>query len=254
MKVGLITVGDELLAGDTVNTNANWLAGRLSDRGVRVERILTVPDDRETIATAVTGFADGYDSVLVTGGIGGTPDDVTVEAVADAFDREMIVSPVARSGVERRLAELDARIPDIDVDVDAEASVPEESRPLVNPVGLAPGCVLENVYVFPGIPGELKAMFETVVDEFDGDRRSRFLYTVEPEANLVWALREVPERFAVSIGCYPDQEARHNRLKLTATTDAPLDAAVDWLCENVDVSETPVSREWEPRSAERTVE
>ena len=250
MEVALITVGEELLSGDTVDTNANWLGGRLSDRGVTVARILTLPDDQGTIADAVRQFAEVFDAVVVTGGIGGTPDDRTMEAVADAFDREMVVSPVARSGVERRLAELDARIPDVDVDVEAEASVPAGSRPLVNPVGLAPGCVLENVYVFPGIPEELKAMFATVADEFDGDRRSRYLYTVEPEANLVWALRAVPDRFPVSIGCYPDREARHNRLKLTATADEPLEAAADWLLENVDVSETPVSRDWGPRTEE----
>ncbi|WP_281194234.1 competence/damage-inducible protein A [Halorubrum sp. F4] len=246
MEVALITVGDELLSGDTVNTNANWLAGRLAERGVAVERILSVPDDRETIAERVASYGDAFDRVIVTGGIGGTPDDVTMEAVADAFGRDLAVSELTRADVEERLAEIATRIPDhdLDVDVDAEAAIPEESRPLLNDAGLAPGCVLENVYVLPGIPEELKAMFESVADEFAGERRSRFLYTVEPEANIVPALEEAMDRFDVTVGCYPDREAGHNRLKLVGTDESALSAAGDWLLANVDASETPVARDW----------
>ncbi|SFR57105.1 MULTISPECIES: competence/damage-inducible protein A [Halorubrum] len=246
MEVALITVGDELLSGDTVNTNANWLAAELSDRGVAVKRILSIPDERAEIAARVREYADDFDAVIVTGGIGSTPDDVTVEAVADAFDREMVVTDLTRESVERRLAAIRERVPDreFDVDVAAEAAVPAGSRPLVTEAGLAPGCVVENVYVMPGIPDELKATFETVGDEFAGDRRSRFLYTVEPESNIIAALAEAAERFDVAVGCYPDREAAHNRLKVTATDDDALDAAAAWLLENANASETPVSRDW----------
>ncbi|MYL18078.1 competence/damage-inducible protein A [Halorubrum terrestre] len=246
MEVALITVGDELLSGDTVNTNANWLAGELSDRGVAVGKILSLPDDRALIAEHVREDAAAFDAVIVTGGIGSTPDDVTMEAVADAFDREMAPTDLTRESVERRLAAIRERVPDreFDVDVAAEASVPEGSRPLVTEAGLAPGCVVENAYVMPGIPDELKATFETVADEFAGDRRSRFLYTVEPESNIIPALKETMDRFDVAVGCYPDREADHNRLKVTATDDDALDDAAAWLLENVDASETPVSRDW----------
>ncbi|QKG93478.1 competence/damage-inducible protein A [Halorubrum salinarum] len=246
MEVALITVGDELLSGDTVNTNANWLAPELSERGVAVSRILSIPDDRAEIADRVSEYAADFDAVIVTGGIGSTPDDVTMEAVADAFDREMAPTDLTRESVERRLAAIRERVPDreFDVDVEAEASVPEGGRPLVTEAGLAPGCVVENVYVMPGIPDELKATFETVADEFAGDRRSRFLYTVEPESNIIDALEESMERFDVAVGCYPDREADHNRLKVTGTDDDALDAAAAWLLEHADASETPVSRDW----------
>ncbi|QUO48951.1 MULTISPECIES: competence/damage-inducible protein A [Halorubrum] len=246
MEVALITVGDELLSGDTVNTNANWLAAELSERGVAVPRILSIPDDRAEIADRVREYAADFDAVIVTGGIGSTPDDVTMEAVADAFDREMAPTELTRESVERRLAAIREQVPDreFDVDVAAEAAVPEGSRPLVTEAGLAPGCVVENAYVMPGIPDELKATFETVADEFGGDRRSRFLYTVEPESNIIAALAEAMDRFDVAVGCYPDREADHNRLKVTATDDDALDGAASWLLENVDASETPVSRDW----------
>jgi len=85
MHVALVTVGDELLAGSTTNTNAAWLASAITDRGSSVERILTIPDDRDLIADTVSRWAAAFDAVIVTGGIGGTPDDITVEAVADGL-------------------------------------------------------------------------------------------------------------------------------------------------------------------------
>ncbi|ESS12553.1 MAG: molybdenum cofactor synthesis domain protein [uncultured archaeon A07HR60] len=244
MEVALVTVGDELLAGDTENTNATWLADRLSARGASVERILVVPDDRETIASHVTTYAETFDAVIVTGGIGGTPDDVTLEAVADAFDRSLAVNDRALDHVKETLREIEDRLPEIDLDVETEASIPAGARPLLNEVGLAPGCVIEGVYVFPGIPEELRGMFEGVVAEFSGDVVSKFLYTTEPEANLIPTLREVEAELDVGIGCYPDRDAGHNRLKISATDDAALTDASTWLLERVDASETPVERDW----------
>lgn len=245
MDAALLTIGDELLAGDTENTNATWLARQLAERGVTVERILVVPDDRTTIARHVREYSGGFDAVVVTGGIGGTPDDVTMEAVADAFDRGMVVDDLALEDIEETLEQVEASIPELDIDIEAEASIPDGARPLINGEGLAPGAVLENVYVMPGIPRELKAMFEAVAEEFDGDAVSRFLYTVEPEANIVGALEDVEGEFDVMVGCYPDRDAGHNRLKLTATSRDAIDGAAEWLLETLDASETPVERDWE---------
>jgi len=251
MTVAIITVGDELLSGETVNTNSNWLAAHLAERGVRVARILSIPDDRETISRAVVDYHAQFDRVIVTGGIGGTPDDVTMEAVADAFGRAMTVTDRTRAAVESRLAVVAKRIPDreLAVDVDREAALPDGSRPLLNETGLAPGCELDGVYVLPGIPSELRSMFSAVADEFAGDQRATLLYTVEPEANIVPALEIAMDRFAVTIGCYPDREADHNRLRLVSTDETALADAREWLLETINASETPVSREWE--SAEK---
>jgi molybdenum cofactor synthesis domain-containing protein len=245
MDAALLTVGDELLAGDTENTNASWLARQLADRGVPVRRILVLPDDRGMIADHVREYSEQFGAVLVTGGIGGTPDDVTMEAVGDAFGRGMAVDDRALTDIEETLARIDAEVPDLDIDVEAEASIPEGARPLLNSEGLAPGAVLENVYVLPGIPRELKAMFEDVAGEFAGDTVSRFLYTTEPEANIVTALEDVEREFDVMVGCYPDREAGHNRLKLTSTDERALADAAEWLQGAVDASETPVEREWD---------
>jgi nicotinamide-nucleotide amidase len=234
MQAALLTVGDELLAGDTENTNATWLATQLTERGVSVERILTVPDDESVIAEAVRQYSDAFDAVIVTGGLGRTPDDVTMDAVAAAFDRDLVVDDLALADVERTLEAIAGEYPDLDVDAAAEATLPEGSRPLINHAGLSPGCVVENVYVFPGIPPEMKRMFEAVEGEFSGDVESRFVYTSEPEASLLGRLDEVHKRFDVTVGCYPEQESGHNRLKLTSADTAVLDEAEAWLSANVD--------------------
>ena len=239
MQVALVTVGDELLAGDTVNTNASWLAARLAERGVSVRRVLVVPDEREEIAERVRAYSEAHDAVLVTGGLGGTPDDVTMAAVADAFDRDLAVNELALADVEETLEAIAGEYPDLQVDAEAEATVPAGSRPLLNRAGLAPGCVVENVYVLPGIPDEMKRMFEAVEDEFEGDAVSQFLYTEKPEANLVDALTDAGAQFDVSVGCYPDRDAGHNRLKVTGDDQEQVDAATAWLAEAVDANEEP---------------
>ena len=237
MEVALVTVGDELLAGDTENTNATWLAGQLTDRGVTVTRVLTVPDDEAVVADAVREYADAFDAVVVTGGLGRTPDDVTVEGVAAAFDRDLVEDDLARADVERTLEAIAGDYPDLEVDAAEEARLPEGARPLINRAGLSPGCVLENVYVLPGIPSEMERMFEDVAGEFAGEADSRYLYTDEPEANLIDRLDEVRERFDVKVGCYPDREAGHNRLKLTADDEESLEAATAWLEERVSAAD-----------------
>ena len=102
MQAAILTVGEELLAGDTENTNGTWLAGQLTDRGVAVARILAVPDEEGVIAGAVDRYSDTFDAVVVTGGLGGTPDDVTMSAVAAAFDRPLVENDLARADVEGR--------------------------------------------------------------------------------------------------------------------------------------------------------
>ena len=237
MNAALLTVGDELLAGDTANTNATWLCERLAMRGVTVERVLTVPDELGVIAEATRRYSEAFDAVVVTGGLGGTPDDLTMEGVAAAFDRDLVENDLALADIERTLEEIADDYPELDVDITAEAAVPAGARPLINDVGLSPGCVLGNVYVFPGIPSEMKGMFEGVAGEFEGDVDSRFLYTEEPEANLIERLDGVRERFGVRVGCYPDREAGHNRLKISGSDPETLADAEKWLRDRITLSE-----------------
>jgi molybdenum cofactor synthesis domain-containing protein len=238
MDVALLTVGDELLAGDTENTNATWLARELTDRGVTVARVLVVPDDREVIADYVREWAEAFDALVVTGGLGGTHDDVTMDAVADAFGRALVAEDVVVDDVVRTVAEYRDRNPelvdryDLELDVDAWAATPEGGRPLLNGPGLCPGCVVGNVYVLPGIPEEMRAMFESVADEFAGDAVSETVETDAPEGAMPDVIDEARETFDVAVGSYPSQDGP-NRVKVTGTDPEEVRSAAAWLQQRV---------------------
>lgn len=240
MEAAILTVGDEVLAGDTPNTNATWLAEQITARGSTVSRILTLPDDRVLIAETIDRWRDTFDAIVVTGGLGGTHDDVTADAIADVFDRELAVDPAVREDVlETAAAYRDANPElvaehDLDLDVDAWASLPGGARAIINPEGLCPGCVLKTVYAFPGVPAEMQALFEIVAHEFDGAVTSRTLYTPQPEGSMIDALAGVREQFDVQVGSYPDTGGL-NRLKVSGKEDEAVKAAVEWLKSRVTV-------------------
>lgn len=195
-----MTVGDELLAGDTVNSNAAWLGESLAERGVSVDRVVVVPDHVDAIREEVSRLSETYDAVLVTGGVGPTHDDVTMEGVAAAFDRDVGEHADAIEYFESH----DAYARD-DL-TDGTTHLPDDARLLENQVGVAPGAVVENVYVLPGVPDEMKAVFETIADEFAGEGTHVEVVDVDaPESSLLDALAELRERFDVTVGSYPGE-------------------------------------------------
>ena len=238
MDVAIVTVGDELLVGETTDENAAWLAGEVTARGGRVREILTVGDDRDAIAEAVRERASQYDRVAVTGGLGGTPDDVTMAGVARALDRELVVDPDVRAAAE---AASDAFVEahpglaekyDLGLDAERVAQTVAGGERLENPEGLAPGCQVENVVVLPGVPSELRATFEAVAEAFDGDRVVETRVTDAPEGVLGRHLGELAQRFEVQAGSYPGERRSQNRVRLTGE-QGPVADALDWLGDRI---------------------
>jgi len=225
MEVAIVTVGDELLAGDTENTNATWLCGRLDRRGVRVRRVTTVPDDVGEIAMVVNEYRASYDAVIVTGGLGPTHDDLTMEGVAAAFGRSVEPSEEALAWLE---SEGGYAADDL---APGTVDLPSGARMLPNDVGVAPGAVVGTVYVLPGVPAEMREMFERVAAEFVGDRRhTAVVETPEAESELVERISELRRRFDVAVGSYPGDRVR---LKLTAPDEATVEEAAAWIRERV---------------------
>ncbi len=196
----VLTVGNEIVSGDVENTNASWLARRLGELGLEVRLLAAVRDSVDEIAAFLRDEAEHADVVIVTGGLGGTPDDLTREGVAAAFGVPTEEIPDLAERLRERfgkrgLGDYAARW----------ARLPRGSVALENPLGGAPGFLLGNVYVLPGLPSEMMAMFETIADGFRGAPigawRRRY---PTGEGQIVTVLEEATRRHpAVMVGSYP---------------------------------------------------
>ncbi|KZX48547.1 molybdopterin-binding protein [Haloarcula sp. K1] len=226
MRVAVVTVGDELLSGETVNTNAAWLGQQLAERGVTVGRTTVVPDEISDIARVVNEYHAEFDAVIVTGGLGPTHDDKTIEAVAAAFGRDVVESEDAIAWLEEHGGYTRDDL------TDGTGEVLEGSRVLPNHEGVAPGCVVESCYVLPGVPAEMKRMFEEIAGEFAGEQR--YVRTVdadEPESALLDRLAEVQEQFPVKVGSYPGD---HVTVRFEGTEEELVEDAAAWFGERVE--------------------
>jgi nicotinamide-nucleotide amidase len=227
-----VTVGNELVSGDTVNTNGSWLAGRLEELGFDVLMIVAIPDDEQRVAALVRAQSEEVDVVLVTGGLGGTPDDITREAIAAAFG----LPQEEQTEVAERLRARFTGDPDY---VTRWAQLPADARPLEIEHGGAPGFVLGNVYVFPGLPSEMKPMFDTIAGELEGGRpidswRRTYRTT---ESRIVAVLEAAGEQHpAVRIGSYPSFGAEGSAVEIVLKSSDPeaLAAAQAWLEQELD--------------------
>ena len=226
-SAAILTIGNEVVSGDVANTNATWLAQRLETLGVHVTVSAAVPDESEAIGDFVRRERDRVDHLIVTGGLGGTPDDITREALAAAFD-------VKQQEVPELAAALRARFPRHPDYAARWAQLPVGSVPLENPHGGAPGFRLQNVWVLPGLPSEMEAMFDAYADELRGEvpisawRRS---YRTR-ESEIVQLLTGATVRWPqVSIGSYPRflPGGPEVEVVLKSADAKALAAAVAWL-------------------------
>jgi molybdenum cofactor synthesis domain-containing protein len=163
VSVEMLAVGKELLIGRTVNTNANWLGRRMALMGGMLERVTTVDDELDVISSAAREALARYpDFVIVVGGLGPTPDDMTLKGIAMGTGRKLKTDPKALEMVRRHYADSGRRVP-LTKERRKMAVLPAGSSPLPNPVGTAPGVRLESgasvIFCLPGVPSEMKAIF-----------------------------------------------------------------------------------------------
>ncbi len=197
MEFIIISVGNEILSGDINNTNATYMAKKLTKLGHRVRKIITIPDDVNVIAEEVRKASGEADFVLVTGGLGATHDDVTAKGIARAFGRELVVNKEVYEWL-RKLSRNEEAVKKI-------SSVPEGSEIIWNDVGAAPAFIVENVAVMPGVPAEMENTFEKVLERFERKSYYEDAVRVEDfEVRIVDKLNKVVEQFPdVQIGSYP---------------------------------------------------
>jgi nicotinamide-nucleotide amidase len=235
----IVTVGDELLSGLTVDRNAAWLGRELAGLGIPVWRRATVGDDDGAIQQAVDEALTRAELVVVTGGLGPTRDDRTRDAVARLFRAALRVDEGLLEALRARFrARGWDKMPESNV---SQAQVPEGARVLANPAGTAPGLALERdgrfAVLLPGVPREMKAIFDgdlrqLLLERFGSRLRPvyrRSLHTTGiPESALAERVdAHLPKDLGpVRVAFLPDLTGVELRLSVDATTRAD---AEQWL-------------------------
>lgn len=192
-KAWILSIGNELLIGDTINTNASWLGQFLTRQGFRVTEVRTISDDPDRIRETIREGREKADLVISTGGLGPTHDDITKKVVADLFGYPMITDEALLAKLKDRFERRGLAFTPSNAE---QALVPDGARVLRNEKGTAPGLWFTNgggaVVLLPGVPREMKHLMETGVQEaiaetFDGleVRYTHYLKTAgEAESHL----------------------------------------------------------------------
>jgi molybdenum cofactor synthesis domain-containing protein len=156
----VLVIGDEILSGRTKDSNSGFIADTLNDLGIDLEEVRVVADRKDAIIEAVRALSEKYTYVFTTGGIGPTHDDITADAVAEAFGVSLDIDPRAR-------AILEARYENTDFELNAArlrmARIPDGAELIENRISGAPGFKIGNVHVMAGVPAVMQAMMDTII-------------------------------------------------------------------------------------------
>jgi nicotinamide-nucleotide amidase len=235
MQAEILTVGDEIVSGYVVDTNAAYLATRIGELGIGVRRISSVGDDVAAICDEIRSALEGADLVFVTGGLGPTEDDVTKQAVARAVGRKLVVD----REIHTRLAERgEGKRPVSPQAAEALALIPEGATTIGNPVGAAVGLDLQHegrrLFVLPGVPREMKSIFEGAIvrllkdmpkEEVAGTRVVKT--TGIRESEITARLAAVAENLPIRLGYLPRPEGVDLRLTAQGADPGTVAAKLD---------------------------
>ena len=168
IRVEMLAVGKELLIGRTLNTNAGWIGGRMYAMGGMIDRILTVTDSLDEISSGLTQLLSRRpDFIIVVGGLGPTPDDMTLKGIAMGLGLDLKTNQTAIKLIKEHL-EAVGRRPDLSPQHRKMARLPVGATPLPNEAGTAPGVRIKAgktvVFCLPGVPTEMKYIFRRSVE------------------------------------------------------------------------------------------
>jgi nicotinamide-nucleotide amidase len=164
MKAYIITIGDEILLGNTLNTNAAYIGTQLFDINIPVIKTSVVGDDNSAILSELNSASEVAELMIVTGGLGPTHDDVTRKSIVDFFNTELVENKEVLEDISSLFEKRKRKITNVNID---QAKVPKNAEVIRNQLGTAPGLWIEQnnkVYVvMPGVPYEMEAMMESTV-------------------------------------------------------------------------------------------
>lgn len=177
MRTEIITIGDELLIGQVVDTNSAWMAERLNEQGMELYQITSIHDDRDHILTAIDNALSRVDIVLTTGGLGPTKDDITKECLCEYFHTHLIEDARVRENIQQLYA---ARPDVLNRMTASQWMVPAAAQILNNRVGSAPIMVFEvegkKLIAMPGVPYEMKIAMTEQVLPYLGEQKQSIIH------------------------------------------------------------------------------
>jgi molybdenum cofactor synthesis domain-containing protein len=201
VTAALLIIGNEILSGRTQDANLSYIAKGLGGIGVRLREVRVIPDVAATIIATVNEVREKFDYVFTTGGIGPTHDDITSETIAEAFGVKWILHPEAKRLLLTHYKESELNQARLRM-----AHVPEGAILIDNPVSLAPGFQIGNVFVMAGVPRIMQAMFDGVKTRLKrgAPMLSRTVRCTLPEGIIAEGLGKLQDRYAeLDIGSYP---------------------------------------------------
>lgn len=199
----IVVVGNEILSGKVADENATYLLKALRDLGVTLRRITVIPDEVDIIAQTVRDLHTQVDFLFTSGGVGPTHDDLTVRGIAKGLGRGVTRAAVLE---ERMREHYGDELPEAALRM---AEVPEGAEMVASDKLRWPVCVVENVYVFPGVPEIFRNKFDAIRERFrEAPFVLRSVYLRADESRIADALADIVAEFpTVDVGSYPRRDA-----------------------------------------------
>ncbi len=203
ITAAILIIGNEILSGRTQDINIQYIATKLSEHGINLEEVRIVPDIKSSIIDAIHNLRKKYTYLFTTGGIGPTHDDITSDAIADAFGVKLAKHPEAYRRLEEYYA---SKGRTLTMPNEKMAYIPEGANLIDNTASTAPGFVMENVYVMAGVPYIMHAMMDFVLPTLKSSARieSRDISLLVGESFIAKEMEYIQTKYPdVSVGSYP---------------------------------------------------
>ena len=198
---GILIIGDEILSGRTQDTNANFIAKNLTLAGIKLEEIKVIQDQKNIIVDSVKLFSKKYNYVFTTGGIGPTHDDITSESISEAFNKKYEINKEAFNILKKYYPE-----GEFNKSRQRMTMMPKDAQLIYNPMTAAPGFILKNVFVLPGVPKIMEVMLINVLKNLKKGKPKKIM-TINTnlyESKIAPFLKDIQKNYQeCSIGSYP---------------------------------------------------
>lgn len=252
-KVGIIVVGNEILSGHTLDTNSNWLAKNLCESGYEIKRITIIPDDIYEISMTLKRFIEEFkfDIIFLCGGLGPTPDDKTIEGIANALKLKLCINEEALKFIKKRYREewVKGRIskPTLTKGRKKMAYLPKGCIVLPNYVGFGPGIVIKHetgtkdvlIFALPGVPEELRHIYtefikEKILFSYPSRTYTKEITIKRSESTIYELLTEIEKNYPnISVESHPNLKKMETLLRIKGKNKKEVMQAIQYVEEFV---------------------